>query len=94
MITNREPIVSNDRPAWHYLEPGSQGRTMTYTMGSMAGIPTMALFIEPSNEPIFIPVHVMLHCVDWAEEQDALDFSKDMYRMFLDENGFGDGVDD
>lgn len=94
MITGREPIVTSNRPAWHYIEPGSQGRTMTYTMGAMEGIPTMALFIEHSNEPIFVPVHVMLQCIDWAEEQGALDFCKGMYRMFLDEKGIGDGVDD
>ena len=67
---------------------------MTYTMGAMEGIPTMEQFIEHSNEPIFVPVHVMLQCIDWAEEQGALDFCKGMYRMFLDEKGIGDGVDD
>ena len=85
MITGREPIIEEDTQAWHYVEPGSKGRVMTYTMGEMGDIPTLALFIEDSNAPIFVPVPIMLHCIDWAEEQGQLQISHDLYQRLLEE---------
>ena len=87
MSTGREPIITADGPAWNYIEPSSRGRTMTYTMGSMKGIPTMALFVGQSNDPVFVPLHIMLQCMDWAEQEGELELSCSLYRMLLQENG-------
>ena len=85
MITGREPIIERDTQAWHYVEPGSTGRVMTYTMGEMNGVPTMALFIGDENRPIFVPVPIMLHCTDWAEEKGQLQLSHNLYHQILDQ---------
>jgi hypothetical protein len=66
--TAREPIITTDRPCWHYEEPVT-GREMTYTMGYITGdlmIPCMALFAGKDNTPILIPVDVLAHAVGLA----------------------------
>jgi hypothetical protein len=65
--TSREPIITTDKPRWHYEEPVT-GRAMTYTMGYITDdlIPCMALFAGEDNTPILIPVDILSHTVGLA----------------------------
>ena len=69
--TDREPIITTDRPSWHYEEPVT-GRAMTYTMGYItdALVPCMALFAGDDNTPILIPVDILAHAVGLAAVKD------------------------
>jgi hypothetical protein len=65
--TDREPIITTDKPCWHYEEPVT-GREMTYTMGYITDdlIPCMALFAGEDNTPILIPVDILAHTIGLA----------------------------
>jgi hypothetical protein len=71
-MANRAPIITNERPAWHYEEPVT-GRIMTYTMGYITSdhIPCMALFAGEDNTPILIPVGILVHGIEIGAEREA-----------------------
>ena len=72
MEVNREPIITEERPAWDFEEPVT-GNYMTYTMGyiTRASIPCMALFAgRDSIDPILIPVDVLVHAIEVAAEKE------------------------
>jgi len=70
--TGREPIITDERPAFDYTEPVT-GRTMTYTVGFITDeyIPCMALFAGDSNTPILIPVDIMVHAIEIGAEKEG-----------------------
>jgi hypothetical protein len=70
-MANREPIITNERPAWHYEEPVT-GRLMTYTMGYITSdyIPCMALFAGEDITPVLIPVDILVHGIEVAAEKE------------------------
>ena len=79
MEVNREPIITEERPAWDFEEPVTgfeepvTGNYMTYTMGyiTRASIPCMALFAgRDSIDPILIPVDVLVHAIEMAAEKE------------------------
>ena len=69
--TGREPIITADRPAWHYEEPVT-GRLMTYTTGYVTDefIPCLALFAGGSNTPVVIPEEVLVHAIELRKAAD------------------------
>ena len=67
--TGREPIITTERPAWHYEESVTH-RIMTYTMGYLSGDPCMALFAGEDNNPIIIPLDIIIHAIDIAAEKE------------------------
>jgi len=68
--TGREPLITADKPGWRYTEPLSN-RTIVYTCGYITDemIPVMALFVGGDNNPILIPLDVMVHAIEWRAEQ-------------------------
>ena len=85
-MANRAPIITNERPAWHYEEPVT-GRLMTYTVGYITSdlirkelistqafrdIPCVALFAgKYSLRPVLIPVDILVHALEVAAEKEA-----------------------
>ena len=68
--TGREPIITDERPAYEYTEPVT-GRTITYTVGYITDeyIPCMALFVDDDNTPIIIPADILLHAAKLGAEK-------------------------
>ena len=68
--TGREPIITDERPAFDYKEPVT-GRTITYTVGYITDeyIPVMALFVGDDNTPIIIPADILLHAAKLGAEK-------------------------
>ena len=68
--TGREPLITDERPAFDYKEPVT-GRTITYTVGYITDeyIPVMALFVGDDNTPIIIPADILLHAAKLGAEK-------------------------
>lgn len=61
----RYPIISDDNPSWHYLEPITE-RVVTYTTGRYRKHSCMVLFAgADSIEPIIIPLEIIVQAADF-----------------------------
>jgi len=71
---SRDPIITPDRPSWHYEEPVT-GKLMTYTMGYITDemVPCMALFAGEDDTPILVPVDIMVHAIEVAAAKELAD---------------------
>ena len=62
----RYPIISDDNPSWHYLEPITE-RVMTFTTGNFTDNGyCMVLFAgADSIEPIIIPLEIIVQAAEF-----------------------------